>query len=203
MTLSVGTATQMAQMSLAAQAGGTAMSTIGSFYSARSQQSALQSQANIADTNARIAELGAQQEMFRGEREVAALTLRAGQLKSTQRAGMAASGIDLGEGSAAEILTSTDLMKEIDTNTATANAVRSAWGYRTQATNYQNDALTKRASADTISPFGAAATSLLGGATSLASNYYKLDKLGAFKKTGGDESGALYSPTGAFVRGRR
>lgn len=187
MTLSAGAA---AQMSLAAQAGGTAMSTIGGFYSARSQQSALQSQANIADTNARIAELGAQQEQFRGEREVAALTLRAGQLKSTQRASLAASGIDLGSGTAAEILTSTDLMKEIDTNTATANAVRSAWGYRTQATNYQNDALSRRASADSISPFGAAATSLLGGAGSLASSYYTMGKAGAFG-TGTGKGAAL------------
>ena len=48
----------------------------------------------------------------------------------------------------------------------TANAVRSAWGYRTQAVNFENEALTKRATAGAINPFGSAAGSLLGSAAS-------------------------------------
>jgi hypothetical protein len=39
------------------------------------------------------------------------------------------------------VLTSTDVMGQIDKNTIAANAVRSAWGYRTQATSFQNEAL--------------------------------------------------------------
>lgn len=172
-------ASTTANMSLALQAGGAATGAVGSYYSARSQSSSLSYQAAMADTNARLAERSAQQEQYKGQREVAGLTLKAGQLKGAQRAAMAANGIDLGEGSAIDVLTSTDVMKEIDANTTTANAVRSAWGYRTQGTNYQNEALTKRASAESISPLMSGASSLLGSASSISASYYTMKKAGA------------------------
>lgn len=175
--------TQLAQASLVGQIGGAASSAIGSYYSAKTQKINLQTQAYVADTNARIAELGAQSALNQGQQQVGALTLKAGQLKSSQRAAMAANGIDLGVGNAAEIQASTDVMKEIDANTLTANAVRSAWGYRTQAVNFENEALTKRATAGAISPFGSAAGSLLGSAASVAGSWYSLNKSGALKGT--------------------
>lgn len=85
-----------------------------------------------AEANAQIAEMGAQSVLSQGQQQTAALTLKAGQMKSTQRAAMAANGIDLGEGNAVDVQASTDLMKEIDKNQIEANAIRSAWGYRTQ-----------------------------------------------------------------------
>jgi hypothetical protein len=99
---------------------------------------------------------------------------------------LAANGVDLGEGSAANILTTTDVMGEIDANTIAGNAVRSAWGYRTQAVNQTNQALTSRTAAGAINPGQAGFTSLLTGAGSVASNWYRYDKAGAFddaKKT--------------------
>lgn len=166
--------TQLASASLIGQIGGGVTSAIGSYFSAATQKATLKGQAAIADTNARIAELGAQQELFRGQQQVGALTLQAGQLKSRQRAAMAANGIDLGVGSAAEIQASTDIMKEIDKNTVEANATRSAFGYRTQAMNFQNEALTKRATASAISPGMSAASSLLGSAGSVAASWYRM-----------------------------
>ena len=80
---------------------------------------------------------------------------------------------------------STDIMKEIDRNTVEANAVRSAWGYRTQAVNSQNDALIKRATADTISPFGSATTSLMGSAGNVATSWYQLNKATANSPSNG------------------
>lgn len=174
---------QLAAASLSGQLTGMATSAIGSYFSAGAQKATLQGQADIADINAQIAELGAQQELLKGQRQVGAITLKAGQLKASQRAAMAANGIDLGVGSAAEIQASTDLMKEIDANTLTANAVRDAWGFRTQAVNFQNEALMKRAGAAGISPGMAAGTSLLGSAGTVASNWYNLNKSGALKGT--------------------
>ena len=200
----------LAQMSLASQIGGAATSSIGGFFGASTQRANLAGQSAIAEanariadanaaitkttanTNARIAELGAQSVLDQGNKQTAALTLKAGQIKSSQRAALAANGVDLGDGNAAEVQASTDIMKDIDVNTISANAVRSAWGYRTQATNYQNEALsaesngwayradaaTKRASASSISPASSAATSLLGGAGTVASSW------AAFKKNG-------------------
>lgn len=167
---------QLATASLIGQIGGGVTSAIGGYFSAAAQKATLKGQAAVADTNARIAELGAQQELFRGQQQVGALTLQAGQLKSRQRTAMAANGIDLGVGTAAEIQASTDIMKEIDKNTIEANATRSAFGYRTQAVNFENEALTKRATAGAISPFGSATSSLLGSAGSVAASWYMMNK---------------------------
>ncbi len=166
--------------------GGAVSSMFGSYYSAQSQKINLESQAKIAEINARVAELGAQSALNQGQHQVASLTMQAGNLKSRQRASMAANGIDLGVGNAAEIQASTDIMKEIDKNTATANAVRNAFGYRAQGVNYQNEALIKRSTAQSISPFGSAATSLLGSAGKVATAWYGYNKdqeLAAANKT--------------------
>lgn len=172
------TAGNMGSASLMMQGAGAATSAVGAYYGAQSQQSALGYQADIAALNAHMAEMSAQQELFKGNTAVANLTQRAGQIKGAQRAAMAANGIDLGSSSATEVLTSTDMAKENDVNTITANAVRAAWGYRTQATNYQNEAMMKRSSADSINPLTAGATSLMGSAGSVAQNWYQMSKNG-------------------------
>lgn len=189
-------ASQLASASLIGQIGGGVTSAIGGHFGAATQKAMLKGQADVAAVNARIAELGAQSALYQGQQQVGALTLKAGQLKSSQRATLAANGVDLGVGSASEIQASTDIMKEIDANTLTANAVRSAWGYRTQAMNFQNEALTKRATAGSISPFGSAASSLLGSAASVAGSWYSMNKAGAFNSPSNYSSGA-----DDFVRG--
>lgn len=170
---------------LALQIGGALSGAIGSFYSAKVAKINLEGQAFLADTNARIAELGAQSMLNQGQQDIGKLTMQAGRVKSAQRVALAANGVDLGEGNAAELQASTDIMKEIDRNTIEANAVRSAWGYRTQAVNSQNDALAKRSTADTISPFGSVATSLMGSAGNVAASWYQLNKATANSPSNG------------------
>ena len=169
-------ASQIATAGLIGQVGGMATSAIGSYFSAATQKATLKGQAAIADTNARIAELGAQSVLLQGQQQVGALSLNAGRLKSAQRAAMAANGIDLGVGSAVELQASTDIMKEIDMATVEANAVRGAFGYRTQAMNFENEAMAKLATAGAISPFGAMSTSLLGSVGSVAQSWYQWNK---------------------------
>ena len=167
---------QLSQMALMGSIGGAANSVIGSYFDSATQKINLQTRANIAGINARIAELGAQSALFQGQQQVGSLTLRAGQLKSSQRASMAANGVDLGTGSAAEVQASTDILKETDALTIDANAVRSAWGYRTESVNQQNQALMSRANAKGISPGSSAASSLLGSAGSVAHSWYLMRK---------------------------
>lgn len=164
---------------------------------------------DTAAINQRLAEQVAQQTLLTGERDVQRSQIATAGLKGRQRASLAASGVSLDEGSANQILTSTDVLGEIDANTLQANAVRSAWGYRTQAqaefnrarsqasgqtiqarsqatdqllqarsqgTNQSNQALMSRASADAVSPGGAALTSLIGGAGTVATNWYRYNK---------------------------
>jgi hypothetical protein len=114
-----------------------------------------------------------------GNKQASSILLKGGQMKSTQRANMAANGVDLGSDTAVNILTTTDAMSRIDADTVVANAVRQAWGYRTQATNYTNDANIKRATADAINPNQVALATFLDGAGKVASSWYSLNKVGA------------------------
>lgn len=161
-----------ANLSLGMQAAGAVSEAIGGFYSSKMTKNQLAFEADISRINARLAELGARTALENGQKQVASLTLQAGQLKSRQRASMAANGIDLGEGSAAEIQASTELMKQIDMQTLEANAVRSAWGYRIEGSNLQSAALMKDGSAAGTSPLMAGASSLLTGAGKVASSWY-------------------------------
>lgn len=171
----------LATASIAMMGAGAASSTIGAYFGAQNQKTLLNGQAEIAEINARIAELGAQGELARGRAQTNAIGLQHGQLKGKQRAALAANGVDLGDGSAAELQTGGDMMAEIDRNTAEANAIGSAWGYRTQATNMRNDATMRRTTADGISPTMAAASSLLSSGGQVAGSWYAMNKAGAFK----------------------
>lgn len=168
----------MGSFGVGMQAIGAITGAIGSFYSAKSAREQLLLQSNISRINAQMAENTAQSALYAGQAEVGRQTLRAGQLKSAQRASLAANGVDLGVGSAAETLASTDVMKDIDKNTIEQNAIGSAWGYRTQASNYMIDAAAKSMTRDAISPAGSAATSLMGSAGQVASSWYQYKKAG-------------------------
>lgn len=158
-----------AGLGLVTQGAGALSSMAGSYYGAKTTQINARAAAAIAETNARIAETGAQTALMRGQQQVAASTLKAGLLKSQQRVALAANGVALGEGSAAQLQASTDIMSGIDAQTIELNAIFDAWGYRTNAVNYMNDALSQRALANSVSPFGAAMTSLLGSASGVSS----------------------------------
>ena len=147
---------------------------------AKANQSALNFQSDMAKINARMAERSAQSVLLQGQQQVGALTLRSGKIKSAQRVALAANGVDLGEGNAAEIQATTDLITEVDKNTIEANAIRSAWGYRTQGVNASNQALMSNASASSINPNNAAMSSLMGSAGNVAQSWYAMNKTGAF-----------------------
>lgn len=166
-----GQANPMAAVSLELGIAGVVSQAAGAFFNA----SAARSQGKIAEVNARMARLAAYSAMDAGQKEAGRLSMKAGQIKSSQRVAMAANGIDLGSGNAAELQASTDLMKEIDMNTIKSNAVRSAWGYKTQAMNYDNQAKALKST----SPVTAAGNTLLTGATNVAANWYAMNKIGA------------------------
>jgi len=173
-------ASTLATASIGGQSAGAAVSTVGAYYGAKSSKIALNAQANIADINARISELSAQSELEAGQRKEQASRLTTAKVKSSQKAAMAANGIDLGSDTAVNIQTTTDVLGEVDANTIAANAARSAWGYRTQGVNFKNDALFKRASAGAINPWMAAGGTLLTNASSVATNWYLLKKAGVW-----------------------
>jgi hypothetical protein len=147
-------------------------------YQERSQASSFAFQSDMAAINASRAELTAESIEESGKSQVAAYTMRAGQEKAGATATMAARGIALGVGSAAEVSASMDVEKELNVLAINSNTTRQAWAARQQGTNYSNEALLDRTSAvnarrsaDSISPVAGTVNSLLGSATQIASQW--------------------------------
>lgn len=172
---------------------GMANSAIGAYYGAKSQQLQLQSQAlsyefqsQISGINARMIESQAQQIWRAGRMQEMQAGLKAGQRQGATRASLAARGIQAGVGTAAELVATTDLMKEIDLITINSNTVRAVEAERMRKVGVEASGLMQSlsaanlsASARTISPFSSVATSLLGGATNFASAWYQDRQLAA------------------------
>ena len=152
---------------------GAVNSAYGAYASARSTKSALKYQAAISALNAEQAEKTAQSVLRAGEQAQSQVALRAGKVKAAQKVSQAARGVQIGVGSAAEEIATTDLMKEADMLTINANATRQAWAARMQATNYANESLMQGTSAESLSPASAAFSSLLTSAAAVAPQWYR------------------------------
>ena len=100
----------------------------------------LKTQQHINENNAKIAQMGYESAMRAGESEIQKISMNAGAVKSKQKAAMAANGIKLGVGSAADVTASTEVMKKLDMNTAHQNALASAFGYSVRQSNYEGQA---------------------------------------------------------------
>jgi hypothetical protein len=170
------TGAEIGMASLGAQALGALSGANAAQNNATSNQIQLNFQADMAKINARLNESNAQATLLAGQRQEQNIGLKAASMKSAQTTHMAAGNIDLGSQTALNILTTTDVMSEIDRETAASNAVRSAWGYRTNAANNEAEAAMKRASAAGINPSDAYTASLLGSAATVAGSWYAQSK---------------------------
>ena len=165
--------------SLISQGIASTISAFGSIGVTKHNNAIAQSQANIARLNAQIMERQAQGTLRAAEKAIVSKTMQAGQVKSTQRARLAANGIAVGVGSAAEMQASTDIIKEIDANQIKSNAVAEAWGTRMKATQYEGQVLMAEANKQSAAlNFG---TTLLSGASQVANNYMLMGAQGVFK----------------------
>lgn len=167
---------------LGSQAIGLIGETGGEFFSASASRDSAKTDAHIALVNARLAELSAQSALQAGQQEEQRSRLRYAALKGTQRAAMAANGVALDSDTPQRVLASTDLMNEVDAQTISTNALRQAWGHRTEATGFRNKALSARARAAGISPFGEAGSTFLTGFGKLADKRLSLQKEGSIKE---------------------
>lgn len=115
---------------IAMMAGGTAVTAYGQYQAGKANQ-------KIANYNAEVAELQAEQALKRGREDESRLRMQTRQTIGAQRAALAAMGIDLDDGTAAQIQDDTTYFGELDALTIRNNAALEAWGYRTQATDYR------------------------------------------------------------------
>lgn len=157
---------------------GAGMSATGAYTQAKNQQAALQAEAQVQANNAVLAGFQAEDATARGETAANQAMLKGGQVKGTQRASMAANGVDLSVGSAQLVLNDTDYITSVDAAQLRDNAAREAWGYRQQARSYVDRSVSASNGVNSISPWLSAGTSLLTSATSVASRWYQTSARG-------------------------
>lgn len=152
--------TAMQALTLAATVGSTAMAA-GSAY--QQGQVAKQTAAN----NARMAEYAAQDAQKRGEEEAIQVQRKGAALKSAQRVSLAAKGLDLSYGTAADLQDQTDFFTQSDVATTRTNAGREAWNMRARG-----QAQLQQGRADALNSMYQAGGTLLGGAGQVADKWY-------------------------------
>ncbi len=102
--------------------------------------------------------------------------------KDKAATGFAGNNIALDSQTAIRVMTSTEVLGDIEANIINANAGRAAWGYRMEGVQFRNEARTTRATAANLSPGRSAFNSLLGSAGNITESFVKLKKAGAFEK---------------------
>lgn len=116
----------------------TAQAGVG-LYGSYAQSQALKEQGKaeekLAEQNARLKELQAEDAILRGKADAAEVKRRGRYVKGSQRAALAAQGVSVDTGSAAAVQNETDTMSGMDALTVQNNAFREAWGYRSEASN--------------------------------------------------------------------
>ena len=121
----------------------------------------------VANNNATMAEYAAQDAQKRGEEDAMAVQRKAAALKSSQRVGLAANGLDLSYGTAADLQDQTDFFAQSDAATARTNASREAWRLRAGGEQDRAAGAAARSNANLQ-----AAGTLLSTAGSVAGKWY-------------------------------
>lgn len=164
---------------LALGAAGGAFSLIGALTKANNTVTADTAQANQLQTNAVNAEQAAASAVTTGIGTAANTETKGGQTVASQRAAMAANGVDVtAAGTAQNVQNSTQYVTDQNVQTITANAARTAMGYTQQSQSDINNSAAYRAAAASVSPTMAGATSLLTTATGVASSWYRNQRAG-------------------------
>ena len=143
---------------------------------AAATRSAYQYNAVVGEFNAKLAELRKEDAIERGRLAVQDVAREAKESKGKQVAAIAGSGIQLGVGSALDILAGTDIIAEVDISTVEANTRKEVFAEEVSALNLRTGAAFERVSAAGISPGLAATTSLINTGGQVARQWYKQQK---------------------------
>lgn len=116
-----------------------AMAVAGGAVNANASMQAGQSSQDLANYNANIADIRADDSLARGREMEIKKRQDTRRLMGSQRAAFAASGvvIDDPNSSVADVAADTAALSEVDALTIRSNAAREAWGFRSQAQDFR------------------------------------------------------------------
>lgn len=149
---------------------GTAVSAAGSIAQGLGAASEARYQAQVARNNAKIAEVNAQYASAAGAREEEAYRIKATNLRATQKAGFATSGVDVNVGSPFRVQLGSKILENLDAATIRNNTMRKVYDARSQGMQLEAQAglYEKSANNAVISGVMEGASTLLSGASSVA-----------------------------------
>jgi hypothetical protein len=126
-----------ATIALVASVGQTATSFIGNQRQAAAAKAQGEYESNIDNQNASLADAQAQDALQRGQVDESRQRMATRQNIGSSRAALAAQGVDISSGSAADVQASEAGLGELDALTIRNNAAREAWGYTVEGINYR------------------------------------------------------------------
>lgn len=156
----------------------------------KAQKAAGEYQQQVADQNAAIGRNQAEQARQIGNIEEARVRRQARAAVASQRAALAANGLDINSGTALDLQAETAGFGEADALTARSNALRQAWGFEVGAVNDVNQGRAARAAGQ-----NAATGTLLTTGANLAGGVYGGYQSGTFGG-GSSSSGKTKTKTG-------
>jgi hypothetical protein len=126
------------------------------------------------DQNAKLAELQAIDALKRGERAASTIQMRTKQTIGSQRAALAAQGIEINADTAADIQADTKLYGDFDAIEVKNNAWREAFGYKMQALSFTQSGEMARSAGEFAAnqTIAAGGMSAARGVATKAMNYY-------------------------------
>lgn len=161
-------------IALATTAVAGALTAVGQVQQASAQKGQAKYQAAVARNNQIMAERAAKDAEERGRVDELNRRIQTRQLIGRQRASLAANGVEVGSGSAIDIISDSALIGEVDALTIRNNAAREAQGFRYQGANYGSEARLYDAQRRNISaalPFAVGGT-VLGTAGQVSDQWY-------------------------------
>lgn len=177
------------EIAAAASLAGTATSALGAITAGNANAAAASYAAQVARNNETIANQNANYAIAAGERKATDQALKERQQRAAITAGLAGHGIDVNTGSAADVRVSQAELGQLDVETVRQQGAVTAYGYRTQATNYG-----AQAKLDTMQADNDVASGWLKGVGSLLSAAPQLTKFGTSSKTDPGSSDYSGSP---------
>ncbi|MCV6545693.1 MAG: hypothetical protein OIF56_00145 [Cohaesibacter sp.] len=166
---------------LALMIAGTMISAAGQMSQAHAQADAANYNARVAEMNAQIAEKRSKDAFERGQQDEQKKRQDVAQIQARQKAAMAANGVDLGYGSALDLLVDSATMGELDALTIRSNTAREAYNHDVDAVNKRSQSQLFRMEAKAAKTGGYlnAMGTLIGGASG-AYKGYRQSRIGAY-----------------------
>ncbi len=165
----------LAAISIATGVIGTGVSAYGMHQRGKAQSEAMAYQADINRRNSIIAQQNANMERQAGLEEQRRQRLKTAQIIGQQKAGMAASGLMLNDGTPLDVMSDSAEMGELDALMLGYNSEKRARGYLTQSSSLGSQSMLNSMSGQNAMTAGliSAGGSALGGIGKVADSWYK------------------------------